>query len=1059
MASKAKLTYKITPDTGVKSNDYSTRGDDTHGLALDGTGAANDTITVVVTNAKTGVAASLTTKVLANGTWHLATGTLADGDYTFAIKEAGTLTAAATSPKWTIDTRTQVAITGIAPDAGVSATDGLTSGDAKHKIKLAGTAEAGDTVVVTTVDPVSHQTVTVGTATAKADGSWTLTTGTLKDGAYTFLATATDKAGNTAAGTYGVKIDGTAPGVPTLAVQDDLGHAVASTNDHTLHVAGSTEAGATVLVSWKDAAGHTGKLAPVTAASNGAWSVDTGTLATGSYTFTATAADAAGNISKASSSVKVSVTAAPVTAPSVALMSQTLAHDTGASATDGITSDGHVTLSGAVSAGASVDIYDGATKLGAATVSGAAWSYDGVLAPGAHDLFARATGPSGLIADSARGAAVTVDTTAPSIVLTSQVLAHDTGASASDGLTNDGHVTLSGTIEAGGRVDVYDGATKLGAATVSGTAWTFAGALSEGSHDLSARAVDLAGNIADSAHGAAILVDTQITGATVSGVALAGDNIVTAAEASGATVPVTGTLSTALAADETLFVTVDGQTYAVQVTGTSFSVDVPTPSTSGTLSLSVVDKAGNATTPVTQIYTVPTLQIVNGVATLTKGIDAVAGDASDLLVTGTSATLNAGDQLIGGSGHNTLALYGYGSFDLTGLAAFSGFQELDVIGGGGGTLTASGIAQLSFRNTIGLQVHLSGGGAISETNTFSNAYVLDGGSYTYSLGSAGNTNARLTLSDTKATTLTTGETGAFGYSQQLTLGAGGYTVTLHYQTDVYANKTADLKAGDVLHGSGSDTLRLASDTFDLSQVDLSGFNALYAYGQGTTLVHLDTQTAKGFHYIGGDDLHTSDASLDLTGVYIGGQVFSDNATGTTFTVGDTGSAAAIRGGAGTDTLVYTGATPLTDTQRADIFALSSVEIIKEGAVQHATNMTGIMLTADPGGSTLVAGGAGGTTLVSGGGNDRLVGGPGAADTFVFKAGFGHDVVQGFQAAGANHGVIHFDPAIFADAASALAAAHQSGGDVQIVDPTNTGNTLVLSALDVHTLTASDFHIT
>ena len=50
--------------------------------------------------------------------------------------------------------------------------------------------------------------------------------------------------------------------------------------------------------------------------------------------------------------------------PTVSITSQVLAHDTGASATDGITSDGTVTLSGKVSGatGTVVRIYDG-TKL------------------------------------------------------------------------------------------------------------------------------------------------------------------------------------------------------------------------------------------------------------------------------------------------------------------------------------------------------------------------------------------------------------------------------------------------------------------------------------------------------------------------------------------------------------------------------------------------------------------------------------------------------------------------------------------------------------------------
>lgn len=81
----------------------------------------------------------------------------------------------------------------------------------------------------------------------------------------------------------------------------------------------------------------------------------------------------------------------------------------------------------------------------------------------------------------------------PTVAITAQILAHDTGASSSDNITRDGTVTLSGTVSGvpGTAVTVFDGATALGTATPTGTGgWTFATTLGAGPHALRALATD-----------------------------------------------------------------------------------------------------------------------------------------------------------------------------------------------------------------------------------------------------------------------------------------------------------------------------------------------------------------------------------------------------------------------------------------------------------------------------------------------------------------------------------------------------------------------------------------
>ena len=168
--------------------------------------------------------------------------------------------------------------------------------------------------------------------------------------------------------------------------------------------------------------------------------------------------------------VTIAVGNAVVTPPTISISSQALADDTGISATDNITSDGKVTLSGIVNGptGTIVQVLDGANVLGAATIgSNDSWSYTTTLAAGTHTLHAVATDSAGSVTAAQTEPTITVETVAPIISITSQVLANTT--SASGAIITDGSVTLSGTLSgaAGTIVQVDDGSTLLGSATLN----------------------------------------------------------------------------------------------------------------------------------------------------------------------------------------------------------------------------------------------------------------------------------------------------------------------------------------------------------------------------------------------------------------------------------------------------------------------------------------------------------------------------------------------------------------------------------------------------------------
>ena len=59
-------------------------------------------------------------------------------------------------------------------------------------------------------------------------------------------------------------------------------------------------------------------------------------------------------------------------------------------------------------------------------------------------------------------------------------------------------------------------------------------------------------------------------------------------------------------------------------------------------------------------------------------MDTFVGVPGDNTVYGTAATLTAGDSLTGGSGTNVVDLIGSGSFDITQLAKFVGFQCIQI---------------------------------------------------------------------------------------------------------------------------------------------------------------------------------------------------------------------------------------------------------------------------------------------------------------------------------------------------------------------------------------------
>lgn len=386
-----------------------------------------------------------------------------------------------------IDTSTTAPIMTLAAqsDSG-AAGDGLTRITTPF---LTGTAEAG--AVVTIRDGATQ----VATATAGADGSWTVQAPALAEGPHTLTAQARDIAGNLSSlsAPLAITIDATAPSAPTvsLAAASDSGLAGdLRTNDQTLSLTGTAEAGATVVINLGLA-----ELGRVVATSTGSWQFDDPTVRpNGTVTYLVQQIDKAGNGSPVASFSPVIDLTAP-SAPRVFLAS---ASDTGSSSSDRITGDPAPRFTGITEANATILISIDGIARGSVAADGAGnWSFRSPdLSDGVHVLEARAVDAAGNNG-AASQLSLTVDRTAPTAPTLRLDAASDTGRSAVDRITGDSTPSLSGQAEANSRVDILDGSLLLGtvlADAAGAFSFTPAAALADGSHLLSARASDVAGN-------------------------------------------------------------------------------------------------------------------------------------------------------------------------------------------------------------------------------------------------------------------------------------------------------------------------------------------------------------------------------------------------------------------------------------------------------------------------------------------------------------------------------------------------------------------------------------
>ena len=491
-------------DSGTSSSDNLTNVT-TPGIS--GTAEANSTVEIFVDGVSDGA-----TLADGSGNWsYTIQNALPTGASTItarATDAAGNVSVASTGLTVTVDTAAPSAPTTpdltAGTDSGTLDSDNLTNDSTPT---FTGTAEA-NAVVKVFVDGALD-----GSTTADGSGNWSYTIqSALSTGARDITATATDAAGNasSASSALTITIDVTAPSAPTtpdLASGSDSGSSSSdnNTNDTTPTFTGTAEADSIVKIFIDGVEAGSG------VATGGNYSITLNVLPDGVYAVTSTATDAAGNTSAISSGLSITVDAAAPSAPSTPDLAS--GDDSGTSNSDNLTNDTTPGISGTAEANSTVEIFVDGVSDGTTTANGeGAWTYtiQNALSSGARTITAKATDTAGNVSVASTGVTLTIDNTAPSAPVTDLADASDTGPSTSDNTTNDNTPTVNGTAEANAAIEVFVNSSSVGTTTADANGdWSFTfETLADGTHTVTAKATDAAGNVSATSTDLAVTVDT-----------------------------------------------------------------------------------------------------------------------------------------------------------------------------------------------------------------------------------------------------------------------------------------------------------------------------------------------------------------------------------------------------------------------------------------------------------------------------------------------------------------------------------------------------------------------
>ena len=296
-------------------------------------------------------------------------------------------------------------------DNGISDSDGITNINVPT---LVGTTVPDATVTFYDSDGVS----VLGSGTANAQGFYTIALSQqLSEGGHLVFATATAPNAAASAKSAGlpITVDTMAPDMPAapiLSAADDTGLSAEDgiTTTRVLQFTGLAEPGSTVALF---NTGNTTPLARTVAASDGSYTLTTGTLSDATYSFIVSATDVAGNLSKPSAATAVTIdNTAPATPAAPTLSPGT---DTGVLHSDGLTDDNTPVVVGSTEANATVELFDAGLMVGKGTADshGHYAIATAVLPDGAHALSVEAVDAAGNTSAASASLDIVADTASP----------------------------------------------------------------------------------------------------------------------------------------------------------------------------------------------------------------------------------------------------------------------------------------------------------------------------------------------------------------------------------------------------------------------------------------------------------------------------------------------------------------------------------------------------------------------------------------------------------------------------------------------------------------------
>jgi Big-like domain-containing protein/galactose oxidase-like protein/Kelch motif protein len=426
----------------------------------------------------------------------------------------------------------------------------------------------------------------------------------------------------------------------------------------------------------------------------GAWTITaTNNITDGTHSITATATDAAGNVSSPSAALSITIDTV-ANAPSTPDLDA--ASDSGNSNSDNLTNVTTPKFNGTAEANASVQLFrGGTTSLGTTTADGSGnWIFTlgSALADGTYSITAKQTDVAGNVSAASSALSVTIDTSGPNTPSSPNLSpSDDTGISNSDNITNKTtNLTFTGNADPSVTVELFEGAVSLGTTTSNAGSgnWNIvaAGPFVEGNHNFTAQAKDAAGNVSGVSAPHTVAIDITKPAVTINQAvgqadpAPVGPINFTVVFSEATTNFATGDVSLGgTAAPTTAVVTGSGTTYNVAVSGMT---------TAGTVIASIgagvaTDTAGNSNLASTSADNIVAYNPDNKPPIVTVTFPAPDGSNGWFKHSPVSGTVTANDTTTGNS-------------NVTAFACTDGVNSLVVAGLTGiGTPSASGTMSVS----------------------------------------------------------------------------------------------------------------------------------------------------------------------------------------------------------------------------------------------------------------------------------------------------------------------------------------------------------------------------